>query len=111
MPSFNTGQLKFGSNPSEMPLSQRLGQQLGFVHRSDALDRFDFDDQAGIDDNVDLVGEGQFAPFIADRKPLLPSVWNGRIPKFKTQAFLVHTLQQPWADLTMNFNRETDHPP
>jgi hypothetical protein len=103
------GTIEVKQQPERNATQSKIGQQLRFVNWNDAIDGFNFDDQAGIDDDINLVGVSQRATFISNWKLLLPRVRDRRLTQFKAQALLIDAFQQPRAELPMDFNRQTNN--
>jgi len=81
------------------------------MHWNNVIDRFDFDDQAIIDDDIDLITIFQLSALVPDRMLQLPDMRYASVAKFKAQAFFIHAFQKSRARLATDLDGEANHMP
>ncbi len=82
-----------------MPAKTHIRQQLSFVNRINGFDTLDFDDHQILDQRVYAITELNFFSFIDDWKPDMGRNAKACFSQLVSEASLVSTFQEPWAEL------------
>ena len=85
-----------------MAAQAKIGQQLRFVDRGKVLDRFDFEYQARLNDDVHPIFQRQPLTLIDDRQANLTSKCQPSMSQLVAKTLLIGGFQQAGAKLAMN---------
>ena len=79
------------------------------MHRVKTVNRFDFDNQAAIDQEIDFQIVTNPLAAVLDRDVMLPRNRNASEPQFEHQAVSIDRFKKPWTQCLVNSDRTADH--
>jgi hypothetical protein len=91
-------------NPN-LPRTQ-ISQQLRLVQRRE---RFDFDPDASVNNNIRRKPIGSVLPYVDDRDRHQPRKWNW-FAEFVARSFAADGFEQAWSDCLMDLVRQANAP-
>ena len=86
-----------------------IGQQLVFMDRQDVIDRFDFDKNRFLNNEIGPIAAIETNAFIYPGQHNLPLKSQTRARKLERETILIKTLKKSWSDRLMNLDRHPNH--
>jgi hypothetical protein len=80
------------------------------MHRQNALDRLQLQDDRLLDDDVSEIGALETNIFVDDRQRHLPPERQAAMREFPAEAFFVNRFEQTGAQFPVHLDGETDDP-
>ena len=105
---FQSGRIEIHQQADATTGHPKIRQDLGVVHRQQAIDRLDLDDQVLLNQDVGSESCVEAYTSISDWYRDLPPAAKSSLCKFKAKAFFIDRLKQPRAELLVNAYGEPD---
>jgi hypothetical protein len=105
---FQVGDVEIDQQPNAFPAEAEIRQKLSLMDRVDAIYALDLNNHQIFDEQINAITEFQFLSLVDHGQTNLSGHVKSSLAEFVRQASLVSTLQQPRAELGMDFHRRID---
>ena len=105
---FQTGRVEIHQKADTATGHSKIGQDLRVMHREQAIDRLDLDDQVALNQDVGSESCIEAYTSVSDRYHDLSPAAEPSLCKFKAKAFFIDRLKQPRPEFLVNAYGEPD---